>query len=236
MFEFVLNLPAQLAAYFGSGYVAGMLVGLKITLFVALSALFFGLILSLILASLELSKWRIVRWITIIFVTTIRSLPEILVVFIVALGLPYLYALIMGDFPDISIFSLGCAALALIYSSYASQTIRGALLSIPQAQWESGKVLGLNNFQIFLRIILPQMWRHALPGLGNQWLVLLKDTALVSLIGLHDMMFVAEGAFNATGKPFTWYSIAAFMYLGVSLISQYGQAKLAHYITHYERA
>ncbi len=149
--------------------------------------------------------------------------------------MPYLWFLINGDFPNIPLFWLGVLALSLIFSSYASQTIRGALLAVPRAQWESGYVLGLNTLQIFFTIILPQTWRHALPGLGNQWLVLLKDTALVSLIGLDDVMFTAESAFNATQKPFTWYSLAALLYLAVSLLSQYLQNKLNTRITRYEK-
>lgn len=218
-----------------AGYFGLMILALKVTLSIALSAFACGLFLSLIFASLELNKYKIIRWPVITFITLIRSLPEILVVFIIALGMPYLWFLIDGDFPDISLFWLGVLALSLIFASYASQTIRGALLAVPSAQWESGYVLGLNTVQIFFTIILPQTWRHALPGLGNQWLVLLKDTALVSLIGLDDVMFTAESAFNATQKPFTWYSLAALLYLTVSLLSQYLQNKLNKYITRYEK-
>ncbi|MGV2470518.1 ABC transporter permease subunit, partial [Bacillus subtilis] len=74
------------------------------------------------------------------------------------------------------------------YASYASQTLRGALKAVPYGQWEAGLALGLTKRTIFFRFIMPQMWRHALPGLGNQWLVLLKDTALVSLISVNDLM------------------------------------------------
>ncbi len=223
------------AALSHAGYFGLMIIALKVTLSVAFSALICGLVLGLIFASLELNKYKIIRWPITTFITLIRSLPEILVVFIIALGMPYLWFLINGDFPNIPLFWLGVLALSLIFSSYASQTIRGALLAVPRAQWESGYVLGLNTLQIFFTIILPQTWRHALPGLGNQWLVLLKDTALVSLIGLDDVMFTAESAFNATQKPFTWYSLAALLYLAVSLLSQYLQNKLNTRITRYEK-
>jgi arginine transport system permease protein len=217
------------------GYFGAMLLALQVTLAITLSSLLLGLVLGLLFAILELNKHKFIRWPITLLITMIRSLPEILVVFIIALGMPYLWFLITGDFPDFSLFWLGVAALSLIFASYASQTIRGALLAVPKAQWESGYVLGLNKIQIFITLILPQTWRHALPGLGNQWLVLLKDSALISLIGLHDVMFAAESAFNATQKPFTWYSLAALIYLAISLFSQYAQKKLNSHITRYER-
>ncbi len=228
MFDFFLQLLPN------AGYLGTMLSALKITLGIAVSSLLCGLILAFVFVTLESSRWKIIRLTCTAWVTIIRSLPEILVVFIIALGLPYLGFIITGDYPNFPLFWLGVGALSLIYAAYASQTIRGALSAIPIGQWESGYVLGFPRWQVFIQLIMPQMWRHALPGLGNQWLVLLKDTALVSLIGLHDIMFVAESAFAVTQKPFTWYSIAALLYLSISVLSQYGQNKLMQYVTRYE--
>ena len=134
-----------------------------------------------------------------------------------------------------SYFSLKNALIFLIFASYASQTLRGAIQAIPKGQWESGAALGLSRPYTFIHLIMPQVWRHALPGLSNQWLVLLKDTALVSLIGVDDLMRQAGYINTNTHEPFTWYGIAALIYLVITLISQAGIRKLELRFTRFER-
>jgi arginine transport system permease protein len=166
----------------------------------------------------------------------LRGLPEILVVLFIYFGASQLLLTLSDGFTlhfghyqfsaslpadiNISPFLCGVLALALLYAAYASQTLRGAIKAIAQGQWESGQALGLTKRAIFFRLILPQMWRHALPGLGNQWLVLLKDTALVSLISVNDLMLQTKSIVNFTQQPFTWYLIAAAVYLAITLLSQ----------------
>ena len=125
--------------------------------------------------------------------------------------------------------------MSLIFASYASQTLRGAIQAIPKGQRESGAALGLSRPYTFINLIMPQVWRHALPGLSNQWLVLLKDTALVSLIGVDDLMRQAGYINTNTHEPFTWYGIAALIYLVITLISQAGIRKLELRFTRFER-
>lgn len=206
-----------------------------ITLELAVAGLVLGLLLSLLFVVLETYKVRIVRQTTTGIVTLLRGLPEILVVFLIYFGLTQLVFLLTGEFVEFSAFWCGVVSLAIIFAAYASQSLRGAIKAIPLGQWESGAALGLNRRQVFLKIIMPQVWRHALPGLSNQWLVLLKDTALVSLIGVEDLMRQAELINAATHKPFTWYGIAALIYLIITLISQYGIRYLEHYFTRFER-
>lgn len=210
---------------------AGMTVGL------AVSALVVGLILAMLFAVWESARWRPVAWLGTGLVTMFRGLPEILVVLFVYFGASQLlltlsdgFTLHLGfiDIPvqmaienfDVSPFLCGVIALSILYSSYASQTLRGALKAVPQGQWESGQALGMKTAAIFFRLILPQMWRHALPGLGNQWLVLLKDTALVSLISVNDIMLQTKSIAARTQEPFTWYVCAAAIYLVITLLSQ----------------
>lgn len=206
-----------------------------LTLELAVAGLVIGLLLSLCFVVLETYKVRIVRQFTTGIVTLLRGLPEILVVFLIYFGSTQLVFLLTGEFVEFSAFWCGVVALAVIFAAYASQSLRGAIKAIPLGQWESGAALGLNRRQVFLRIIMPQVWRHALPGLSNQWLVLLKDTALVSLIGVEDLMRQAELINAATHKPFTWYGIAALIYLIITLISQYGIRHLENYFTRFER-
>ena len=97
----------------------------------------------------------------------------------------------------------------------------------------AAQALGLGKGHTFFRIVLPQAWRHALPGLGNQWLVLLKDTALVSLIGVNEMMRQAQMASASTYQPFTWYAAAALIYLAISLVSEFGLKQASRYTRRY---
>jgi arginine transport system permease protein len=225
---------------------AGMTVGL------AVCALVLGLILAMLFAVWESSRWKAVSWLGTAWVTLLRGLPEILVVLFIYFGASQLLLTLSDGFHinlglfnipvqveienfDVSPFLCGVIALAMLYSAYASQTLRGALKAVPVGQWESGQALGMKKSAIFLRLIMPQMWRHALPGLGNQWLVLLKDTALVSLISVNDLMLQTKSIATRTQEPFTWYVIAAAIYLVVTLISQYIIKRIELRTTRFER-
>jgi polar amino acid transport system permease protein len=110
-------------------------------------------------------------------------------------------------------------ALAVTFGAYASEVFRGAIRAIPPGQREAGRALGLSKSKIFRRITMPQVWRFALPGLGNLFLVLLKDTALVSLIGVSDLMRQADIARGVTRDSFTFYAVAAVMYLLLTVVT-----------------
>ncbi|WP_345831254.1 arginine ABC transporter permease ArtQ [Erwinia sp. HDF1-3R] len=225
---------------------AGMTVGL------AVSALILGLILAMLFAAWESVRWRPFAWIGTGLMTLFRGLPEILVVLFVYFGASQLLLTLSDGFTlnfgffrlpvqvqienfDVSPFLCGVIALSLLYASYASQTLRGALKAVPLGQWESGQALGMKRAAIFFRLILPQMWRHALPGLGNQWLVLLKDTALVSLISVNDIMLQTKSIAARTQQPFTWYLVAAAIYLVVTLLSQQVLKRLDARATRFEQ-
>ncbi len=135
---------------------------------------------------------------------------------------------------DVSPFLCGAIALSLLYAAYASQTLRGAENG-SAGPVGSGQALGLSKAAIFFRLVMPQMWRHALPGLGNQWLVLLKDTALVSLISVNDLMLQTKSIATRTQEPFNWYIIAAAIYLVITLLSQYILKRIDQRATRFER-
>ncbi len=225
---------------------AGITVGL------AVSSLIVGLVLAMFFAAWESMRWKPLAFLGSCWVTLIRGLPEILVVLFIYFGSSQLLITLSEGFEinliiwhvkiqmdienfNVSPFLCGIIALSLLYSAYASQTLRGALKAIPIGQWEAGQALGLNQRRLFFRLILPQMWRHALPGLGNQWLVLLKDTALVSLISVNDLMLQTKSIAIRTQEPFTWYMIVAAIYLIITLISQFILKQLETRSTHFER-
>ncbi|KGQ62278.1 arginine ABC transporter permease ArtQ [Gallibacterium anatis] len=218
-----------------SDFINLMFSATLVTLGLAVCSLILGLILAIIFVVLETNKIRCIRQPTSIIVTLLRGLPEILVVLLIFFGSTQVLFLLTEEYIEFSAFWCGSVALAIIFAAYASQSLRGAIQAIPLGQWESGAALGLSRAQTFVCIIMPQVWRHALPGLSNQWLVLLKDTALVSLIGVDDLMRQAELVNASTHQPFTWYGIAALLYLVITLISQAGIRKLDLYFTRFER-
>ncbi|MBN6711352.1 ABC transporter [Canicola haemoglobinophilus] len=217
-------------------YLPLMYTATLMTLGLAVCSLLLGLALSILFVVLETHKWPCIRKPTAIIVTLLRGLPEILVVFLIYFGVPEILELVTGEYVEFGAFGCGVVALSIIFASYASQSLRGAIQAIPLGQWESGAALGLSRSYTFIRLIMPQVWRHALPGLSNQWLVLLKDTALVSLIGVHDLMRQADLINTNTHQPFTWYGFAALIYLLITLFSQFIIRKLELRVTRFERA
>lgn len=203
------------------------------TLGLALASLVGGMVLALAFSAAELSKQRALVWPVATLTTLIRGLPELLVVLFIYFGSTQVLFLITGEYVEFSPFACGVLALSLLFASYATQTLRAALNVVPSGQRLAALALGLGKSHIFFRIVLPQAWRHALPGLGNQWLVLLKDTALVSLIGVNEMMRQAQMASASTYEPFTWYAAAALIYLAISLVSEFGLGLAARYTRRY---
>ncbi|MDN3701665.1 arginine ABC transporter permease ArtQ [Vibrio artabrorum] len=203
-----------------TGYSLGLVEASWMTVQLAFVSLLVGLVLAVLFAGGEMSRHIAIKWPTTMFVTIVRGLPEILVVLFIYFGSTQVLFMLTGDFVEVSPFISGVIALSLIFASYASQTIRGALKAVSRGQREAATALGIPQSYAFFRIVLPQAVRHALPGLTNQWLVLLKDTALVSLIGVTDLLKQAQLTSAATHEAFTWYATAAAIYLVITLITQ----------------
>ncbi|HAS6150370.1 TPA: arginine ABC transporter permease ArtQ [Vibrio vulnificus] len=203
-----------------TGYSLSLAQASWMTIQLALVSLAVGLVLAVVFAGGEMTRHRLVKWPTTALVTVLRGLPELLVVLFIYFGSTQVLLLLTGDFIEVSPFLSGVIALSLIFASYASQTIRGALKAVNKGQREAASALGMSKSRTFFRIVLPQAVRHALPGLTNQWLVLLKDTALVSLIGVTDLLKQAQLTSAATHEAFTWYATAAAIYLVITLVTQ----------------
>lgn len=202
------------------GFILQILVGTLITIKLAACAFLVGLPIGMLGALLESIPNSMLRYLSASIIFIVRGLPELLVLFFIYFGMTAILSHLFHRYVDINAFIAGVVALGLIFGAYASQVFRGAFMAIDQGQVEAGKAINFSRWQIFTRIQLPQAWRHAIPGLGNLWLVLLKDTAIVSLIGLQDMMSEAKIAASSTHQPFTFYLIAALIYLIITTLSQ----------------
>lgn len=206
------------------GFGDQLLQGAVVTLELALFSLLVGLILGMLGASAKLSSIKVFQWIAHGYTTLIRGIPELLTVLIIYFGATSVLMGIAGlfgynEYIEVGAFAAGVTALGLTFGAYATEVFRGALQSIPKGQHEAAIALGMGPVRKFYRIILPQVWRVALPGLGNLFLVLLKDTALVSVIGLEDIMRKANIAVNNTKEAFLFYMVAALMYLILTILS-----------------
>ncbi len=192
------------------------------TIRLSLASVALGLVLGLLGASAKVSHNVLLRGIGGFYTSVVRGIPETLWVLMAYFGtvstLNWLGSHFGNPYLTLSPFAAGTIALALCFGAYATEVFRGALLSIPPGQKEAGLALGMSNSRIFWRITLPQLWRVALPGLGNLYLILLKDTALVSLITLDEIMRKAQVGARATGEPFTFYFVAALIYLGLTAV------------------
>lgn len=205
------------------GYGPQILAGTWETIKLALLSLLVAVVLGLIAATAKLSKNSLARLLGATYTTLIRGIPDLVLLLLIFFSMQiYLNELTEAlnlSYIDIEPFSAGVLTLGFIYGAYFTETFRGAFMAIPHGQAEAAVAYGFSSWQVFSRIQFPQMMRHALPGLGNNWQVLLKATALVSLIGLNDVVKVAQNAGNVTFKVFLFISITAFIYLALTTVS-----------------
>ena len=205
--------------------------GLQMTLLIGLCALVLAIVMGLIGAWGKLAKNRPANLIANTYTTVIRGIPELILLLVIFYGTPTLVQNLadrMGY--DITIdfnpFIAGVLTLGFIYGAFATEVFRGAFLAIDKGQVEAAHAMGMNTMLTFRRILLPQIWRFALPGLGNVWMVLIKATALVSVIQLDELMRMTFIAMGAIKLPFSLYFTASLMYLGITVISVIGQQRV----------
>lgn len=205
-------------------YTRSVLAAGSVTLALAFASIVLATAFGMIGALAKLSGKPRVVWLATLYTTVVRGIPDLVIMFIVFYSLPgainqMLTALGSDANFELNPFVAGTLTLGLIFGAYMTETFRGALQRIARGQSEAGYAYGMTAWQVYRRILLPQMVRLAIPGFTNNWLVLVKGTALVSLIGLHDLMFRARGAAEATREPFTFYVLAGVFYLIVTIVS-----------------
>jgi len=200
-----------------------LLAGAWVTIRLAVVTLPFGLALGLAVALAKNSKEPSLVLAGNIFTTIFRGLPELLTLFLVYYGVQTLVnKMLSGEQVQVNGFAAAVVALGLVFSAFSSEAFLGAFKAISKGQYEAGHALGLSTFQTFRLIILPQLIRLTLPTLSNLWLVLLKDTSLVSVIAYNALLRNTFVAVGNTKKPILFFSVACLIYLVLSMISSTG--------------
>ena len=207
-----------------NGYYLSILQGSVLTVQVSLAALCVSIVLGLLGAGAKLSGNKALVGLSTIYTTVIRGVPDLVVMLLVyyggTIGLNKLAeAFGSREGVDINPFVAGVLTIGFIYGAYMTETFRGAILSIPKGQAEAAWAFGMGRVQTFMRITAPQMVRYALPGFTNNWLVLIKATALVSLIGLHEMTYLGKQAGQATRSPLIYLTFTSILFLAYTTVS-----------------
>lgn len=198
--------------------------GLMTVLQVFSVSLVIAVVCGLLGASAKLSKSRILRGVAQGYTIVFRGAPELLVLLLFYFGMAIALTKLVQfvdpsvKFIDLPPFWAGSIAIGLIVGAYMTETFRGAFLGIDRGQVEAARALSLKRHQIFRYVRLPQMWRLALPNFGNHMLSIMKDTALVSIIGLEEILFVAKMANSLIHRPFLLYMTVALIYLAMTTV------------------
>ncbi|MBI5268905.1 MAG: ABC transporter permease [Burkholderiales bacterium] len=207
------------------GYGPSLLEGALLTLGVALASLAIALVLGLAGAVAKLSSVRQLRWLAQGYTTLIRAVPDLVMMLLIFYGGQVLVNHV-GDrtgwwgYVDVDPFVAGVLTIGFIFGAYFTEVLRGAFLAVPAGQKEAALAFGMTPAQVLRRVTGPLMLRHALPGLSNNWLVMIKSTAIVSVIGLSDLMNRSAQAAGATREPFVFYLAACGIYLVFTTLSE----------------
>ena len=214
----------EILAFGKTGWGDELFYATLMTVAVSITAMVIGFLFAAVFTPLKLSKYKSLNLIGNFYTTVIRGVPELLVIYLFFFGgssaIMYV-ASIFGYFEyiEINAFTTGSLAIGIISGAYSTEVFRGAIQSIDKGQFEAAKVLGVSKFGQFYKIIMPQMLRLAIPNLSNVWQITLKDTSLISVTGLVEIMRQSYVAAGSTRDPLFFYSVAALLYLFLTFIS-----------------
>ena len=214
----------ELLAFGDTGWGDELFRATLMTIAVSITAMLIGFSFAAIFTPLKLSKFKFLNLIANIYTTVIRGVPELLVIYLFFFGgsgaIMFVASMFgYNDYIEINAFVTGSFAIGIISGAYSTEVFRGAIQSIDKGQFEAAKVLGFSKFKQFYKIILPQMLRLAIPNLSNVWQITLKDTSLISVTGLVEIMRQSYIAAGSTRDPLFFYSFAAVLYLLLTFIS-----------------
>lgn len=208
---------------FDGGWGWNLVRGLAATLQIALGAFALGLAIGLAGALGKLHGSAPLRWLLELYTTLIRAVPElVLILLLYYAGTQLINELLalLGQRPiDISGLVAGIAVLGIVQGAYATEVIRGAMRSVPRGQLEAAAAFGMRPSQVLRRITIPAMIPFALPGLANLWLIVMKDTALLAVVGFTELAMTTRQAAGSTRAYFMFFLVAAGIYLALTLVS-----------------
>lgn len=204
-----------------------------ISISVTLLSLCFSIIVGFSTAFAKLSSTRLLRYAASIYTSLVRGVSDLVMMFLIFFGMQILLNKLTDyydlDYIDLDAFTAGVITLSFIFGAFMAETFRAAIQAVDKSQLETARAFGMSQSQVIFRILIPQMLLHALPGLSNNWLVLVKSTAILSIVGLNDMVFVASIASRSTHQPFVFYFITSVIYLAISWLSIIAVNRLARY-------
>ncbi len=214
----------ELLSFGKTGWGDELLIATMMTIAVSITAMLIGFIFALIFTPLKLSKSKFLNLIGNCYTTVIRGVPELLVIYLFFFGgsgaVMYVASIFgYNEYIEINAFITGSFAIGIISGAYSTEVFRGAIQSIDKGQFEASKVLGLKKPVHFFKVIMPQMLRLAIPNLSNVWQITLKDTSLISVTGLVEIMRQSYIAAGSTRDPLFFYSFAAVLYLLLTYLS-----------------
>ena len=214
----------DLLAFGKTGWGDELFYATLMTIAVSITAMLIGFLFALIFTPLKLSKNKFLNLVGNFYTTVIRGVPELLVIYLFFFGgsgAVMFVATMFGyyEYIEINAFLTGSFAIGIISGAYSTEVFRGAIQSIDKGQFEAARVLGLKKFVYFFRVIMPQMLRLAIPNLSNVWQITLKDTSLISVTGLVEIMRQSYIAAGSTRDPLFFYSFAALLYLLLTFLS-----------------
>ena len=214
----------ELLSFGKTGWGDELLIATMMTIAVSITAMFIGFLFALIFTPLKLSKSKFLNLIGNCYTTVIRGVPELLVIYLFFFGgsgaVMYVASIFgYNEYIEINAFITGSFAIGIISGAYSTEVFRGAIQSIDKGQFEASKVLGLKKPVHFFKVIMPQMLRLAIPNLSNVWQITLKDTSLISVTGLVEIMRQSYIAAGSTRDPLFFYSFAAVLYLLLTFLS-----------------
>jgi octopine/nopaline transport system permease protein len=208
----------QMLGFGQSGWGSTLLSAIAMTLVLTLVSLLVGALLGSLVAAAKLSRRLGLRWLGNGYLVLVRGIPELLVIYLFYFGGATLASALghwfgKTGYVDLPPFWVGALAVGLLSGSYQAEVYRGAFLAIPRGQLEAALAIGMSPFTRFRRVLLPQVLSYSLPGLGNVWQMTLKDSSLISVIGLVELMRASLMAAGSTRQYFTFYIIGGIGYL-----------------------
>ena len=200
-----------------------LLAGFVNSIYIAVGGYTLGLLIGLLGAAGKLYGGLVTRDLLEVYTTVVRAVPElILILLLYYAGSDLLNTVLVAvgyGQVDVSGLAAGIGVIGIVQGAYTTEVIRGAILAVPVGQFEAGKAYGMSPSQIFRRITIPAMLPHALPGLGNLWLIATKDTALLAVVGFTELTLATRQAAGATKYYLTFYLAAGALYLALSILS-----------------